>query len=389
MSFKAQIITVFISSPNDVSDDRQVVLDELHAWNQRNGRARGCYLSPLTWEDLVAPDFGNSTQDVINVAVGDEYDVFLGLMWGRFGTPTDKAESGTQEEFERALARKTSGEALRISFLFKKADLPFDKTDPEQLMKVKEFKQSIAKEGGFYAEYSDDRELVSGLTAIFDNIANEKERYAEGSAESAREKLELSEVDAGEGRGEDVPEGDEEIGLFDLEESLNETSGEFVGHLDSWAKQFTVLTQISLEVTDRINELSQFGQPDRQKVRDQIDRVTGQMVEFSHFGEEAIERIEVNLDDFYSIFSKMISVSKDFEQGEEDVQAARRQTQELIETVKSAKSQMSDFIVSLERLPRLDKRFVRARNGVLAVHRRLRKKMEVFEQNMASVLKEL
>lgn len=32
-----------------------------------------------------------------------EYALFVGIMWNRIGTPTPRAESGTVEEFERAI----------------------------------------------------------------------------------------------------------------------------------------------------------------------------------------------------------------------------------------------------------------------------------------------
>ena len=41
-------------------------------------------------------------QDVINRQIEDKYDLFIGIMYTKFGSPTNRAESGTVEEFEIA-----------------------------------------------------------------------------------------------------------------------------------------------------------------------------------------------------------------------------------------------------------------------------------------------
>jgi len=58
-------------------------------------------LEAIRWETHTWPDVGEDAQDVINRKIG-EYDVFVGLMWKWFGTPTHRAGSGTAEEFDRA-----------------------------------------------------------------------------------------------------------------------------------------------------------------------------------------------------------------------------------------------------------------------------------------------
>ena len=47
------------------------------------------------------PGFGTDPQGVVNEEIGDDYEIFIGPLWSRFGTPTPRAFSGTQEEFER------------------------------------------------------------------------------------------------------------------------------------------------------------------------------------------------------------------------------------------------------------------------------------------------
>jgi hypothetical protein len=114
MARNARVIDVFLSSPSDVGSEREFIRRTAHEWNVLRARSTGCHINVLTWEDAVAPAISDRPQSVINEAIGDEYDVFLGLMWGRFGTATGEAESGTVEEFDRALDRYRNGENLRL-----------------------------------------------------------------------------------------------------------------------------------------------------------------------------------------------------------------------------------------------------------------------------------
>lgn len=113
-----------------------MIMSIVQAWNQRNGKSRALFFNCLRWEDSVAPDIGVSGQDVISDQMGFDYDIFLGVMWARFGTPTVNAQSGTEEEFDLAFQRHKSGEQIRVSFLFCTADIPHAKLDGQQFAKA-------------------------------------------------------------------------------------------------------------------------------------------------------------------------------------------------------------------------------------------------------------
>ena len=103
------LIRVLIASPNDVVDERKILTSVIEEINQTAGHADNIRLDPIKWETHSRPGFGEDAQDVINQQIGDDYDILIGIMWKRFGSPTRRAESGTEEEFNRALSRwKTS-----------------------------------------------------------------------------------------------------------------------------------------------------------------------------------------------------------------------------------------------------------------------------------------
>jgi hypothetical protein len=96
-------------------------------------------------------------QAVINQQI-QPYDIFIGILWTRFGTPTGAYESGTEEEFQRAL---TSWQILgRPYTLFYFCDRPvkLSALEPNQLKRVTEFKISIG-ERALYSTYSDTSEF--------------------------------------------------------------------------------------------------------------------------------------------------------------------------------------------------------------------------------------
>src|SRR5688572_1713261 len=106
MGWDGKVLEVFLSSPTDLQEERELVRATVQEWNQRHGRTQSCIFSLLTWEDSVTSELESDGQGSINSQIGDEYDIIVGLMWGRFGTPTERAGSGTEEEFKRALERK-------------------------------------------------------------------------------------------------------------------------------------------------------------------------------------------------------------------------------------------------------------------------------------------
>jgi HEAT repeat protein len=80
-------------------------------------------------------------QALLNPMV-DECDLFVGLLWERWGQPSGQYSSGFEEEYERARARRKAHDKPEIWLVFKQVD-PSKLRDPgDQLKKVLEFKRS-------------------------------------------------------------------------------------------------------------------------------------------------------------------------------------------------------------------------------------------------------
>jgi formylglycine-generating enzyme required for sulfatase activity len=104
------------------------------------------HLELVEWKTHVAGDMGRP-QEIINRQIGD-YDIFVGVMWKRFGTPTGKAESGTEEEFNVAYANWLKYRRPRILFYFSQIPfMPHTQDEVSQLSKVISFKDKLGKKG--------------------------------------------------------------------------------------------------------------------------------------------------------------------------------------------------------------------------------------------------
>src|SRR5690606_4582789 len=142
-----QVLSIFLASPGDVSDERGRVDAFVDEWNNLWSEDLGVHLRLVRWETHAYPAVGADGQDVINTQIGEEYDLFLGIMWKRFGTPTGRAASGTVEEFERALARYRASGNPQLMFYFKKVDSDAGDT-AAQLQAVQQFRDRLAKKDG-------------------------------------------------------------------------------------------------------------------------------------------------------------------------------------------------------------------------------------------------
>jgi hypothetical protein len=146
VTYTAQVFRVLIASPEDVSEERKLAVDAIQRWNDLNSAERHVVLLPVRWETHSAPEFGKRPQEVINRQVVDNCDLLIGVFWTRVGSPTGIAESGTIEEIERFAEQ---GKPVMLYFSTVKQNP--DEIEPDQLKRLREFKEKISKKALFAA----------------------------------------------------------------------------------------------------------------------------------------------------------------------------------------------------------------------------------------------
>jgi hypothetical protein len=178
------IVQVFVASPSDVEEEgdilESIILELYKSWSKSLGVTFGL----VRWETDTYPGTGADPQSIINSQIGDTYDVFIGIIWSRFGTPTSRAPSGTAEEFHRAVSRIKDG-APDVMIYFKDAPINLSRIDLKQLEKVKEFKESIS-DVSLYSVFEDLAGFTSSLRAHLAALA-QKYSKKHASAEIKQE----------------------------------------------------------------------------------------------------------------------------------------------------------------------------------------------------------
>lgn len=157
------VLSVFVASPSDVAAERDRLEQVIKEFNGTWGRQFSLTLKLIRWETDAYPGFGTDAQSVINAEIPDDYDIFVGILWARFGTPTGRAGSRTVEEFNRAKQRYDKDNAsVKLMIYFKEAPISPSQIDPDQFTRLAAFRKSLGNEGALYWTFNstDDFEEV-------------------------------------------------------------------------------------------------------------------------------------------------------------------------------------------------------------------------------------
>jgi hypothetical protein len=181
-------IRVFVAYTGEMRRECDCVRRAAHDLNITLGNSFGVMLEVLDWRTHVHPDSGRPEQIILDQLDVRTWDIFVGLLWTRFGTPTGGIasngapyQSGTQEEF--SIARQSWqewGKPRLLVYRCTRKVSPDGETHAE-LAKVEEFFKSFAHDGdhpGLFrafrttAEFS--RVVHSDLTLVLFEYARSK-----------------------------------------------------------------------------------------------------------------------------------------------------------------------------------------------------------------------
>lgn len=153
-----KVLNVFVSSPSDCVDVRELVEEVVAEVNATpDTLAARIELKAIRWENLppgetVERDYQGRIDDLMKRGALDHFEIYLGFMRDRIGTPTRGHPSGTLSEFASARERRrTSGLPTELLFYFLR-DLP--SMTPEVAAIREEFEQR-----GFLYAVTPNREV--------------------------------------------------------------------------------------------------------------------------------------------------------------------------------------------------------------------------------------
>jgi Domain of unknown function (DUF4062) len=365
------ILRVFVASPSDVASERKTLEGVINEINLTLADINKTRLELIKWETHSQPSFGDGAQDVINKQLGDDCDIFLGIMWGQFGSPTKRAQSGTEEEFERAYSRwnKSPG-SVEIMFYFKDAGIKPSESDPEQLNKVVAFKQRISSEcGGLYHEFDTLEEFRKKTHRHLSRLAQSWQTRPK-AAEITKVEIDQTSIDTINPLANllALDDGDDD-GVFELVEKVEEALNMVVGTVGKISEATNELGKKMQLRAKEMDMLSGEGiRPDRKKIKKASNNVAADIELF-------VNKISIEIPKFHEqnstamdTYRKIaIIAAADFEESSDDIQQGLDQIQEYREAIISSQDGLSEMRESAVGLPNMTTAFNRARKRAVAV----------------------
>lgn len=168
-----RVLTVFVASPGDVADERHALGAVVARINRMTAREWGWEIDLRGWEDTL-PGYARP-QSLINPDV-EQCDVFIGLLWKRWGSPTGSYSSGFEEEFRLAQQRRSHSAEPEILMYFR--DIAQSEiSDPgPQLERVLAFRQEVMSTRQLlYKSYADAAVFE---VMVFDHLTKILGRHA-------------------------------------------------------------------------------------------------------------------------------------------------------------------------------------------------------------------
>ncbi len=159
-----QMFNIFISSPGDVSAERQICEDVISSIGISLRDTLGYHLECKRWEHLapVIPPPLKTIQDVIMEEI-DKSQIFILVLFKRYGERDPRYKiSHTEMEIARALRLLKKGKNLMFLSYFKEIPPNPDRGDQEK--SILELKEKLQKEKVWFREFSGLEDFRTKLT---------------------------------------------------------------------------------------------------------------------------------------------------------------------------------------------------------------------------------
>ncbi|MBL8870504.1 MAG: hypothetical protein JNK90_11965 [Planctomycetaceae bacterium] len=378
MARQETILSVFVASPSDVDEERNRLEEVIRELNTAWSRELGVRLDLIRWETHAYPSFGEDAQAVINDQIPNDFDVFVGLMWYRFGTPTGRAGSGTIEEFQRAKARHDANPndvQLMIYFKDEPAPIAPSKLDHEQLANVAKFRSGLGNEGGLYWSFQsiDDFEKLIRL-----HLTRQVQKWRSKNA-TKNEVVTVESVTS----TEEFVDQEDEIGFLDLMEQFED---EFATVLEIIERIAAATVEIGNKMSARTAETQEFTVgPDaknRKTAKRLIANAASDMDQYVHRMESELPQFSQHFNDGMAALTKAAAMSLEFNVDEDALEQAKENLEgvrSFRETMATVEGQISEFKQSVASIPRMTTVLNRSKRAMVKVIGQLENEFRVAQ----------
>lgn len=176
MAYSAVVLRMLVSCPGDVTKDDLATLHRMiNRWNVLLGEQFGCIVVPVTWNEHASAEFGKPPQDILNRQLVDVVDFAIAIFWGRLGSSTRDAESGTAEEIQRLHEADKPVSLLRCD-----RPVPREKEDLPERLRLQEYLRSLYPTS-LLMSYEDEAGLANQVDTILTRLATTQQWEATAS----------------------------------------------------------------------------------------------------------------------------------------------------------------------------------------------------------------
>lgn len=299
------LIRAFLASPSDVSEERIIVKKVVDELNNLHGSWNNVRIELIGWETHTFPNIGLHPQEVINRQIGIDYDIFIGIMWKKFGSKTLHADSGTEEEFNIAHQKYIdSPNNIDILFFFKDTPTKISEINIEQLVKINEFKLKIQSEN-YYKSFVTIDEFENLLRYAFTQIIIKYSIPITDIKSVTKLDTHILPTEITLQKSMNEKEEIEEVGYFESIEITNKLFSTMTNSIAavevaivSIGKKFAVITQKILISNSKPNA--------RQEAQKSIDLLANDLANFSSSIKRKIPILRDNFNEAMILYNNMI-----------------------------------------------------------------------------------
>jgi len=176
-----QLYRVLFAAPSDVTAELSITRRLIEDWNVQHGQTASRRLELTSWKTHSFPAAGKRPQALINRQFADRADILIAIFWRKFGSPTGKAASGTEEEIKRAL-KKRKPVMVYFSLRFHRERSP---SEQREKARVEGFKRRFGQ-SALYGTYKNltefEKAVRKDLALVMGETARAERAPARGGA---------------------------------------------------------------------------------------------------------------------------------------------------------------------------------------------------------------
>ena len=372
MPRQENVLTVFVASPRDVSDERTRLEEVIRELNTTWSRELGLRLELVRWETHAYPGIADDAQAVINEQIPDDFDLFVGIMWCRYGTPTGRSGSGTVEEFERAKARyEANPSRVKLMVYFKDEPIPPSRLDPTQLAKVNVFRDSLGDEGALYWKFNSVDHFEKLVRLHLTRQVQAWKGQLEDSGSVGQRKLpeETAKVP-------DTETEEDDLGILDLAEVFEERFQELASISERIGK---ATEDLGTKMTGRTAEMNALprdsqGNVNRKVAKRFISRAAADMNQYTARLEAELPLFSDALNTGMNALVRAVTMSVDLDTDKDNAERAKEGLNAIITlrgVLTTTEESTNEFRQTVAGLPPMTSDLNKAKRGVVSVLDRL------------------